>query len=866
VDPADVWPGERRLVRAQGGTMSLNDSIVESPQDAAIAVPVRVNASVEARSDLAPHWLDALGDAALSPAHAAPLVEAMETFAPRANAAPLPSPLRPLVDLDILGIEVHALLPRVSHRQFQTTLDVAQGGRGSCWAFGGIAALEAAYARVGIHVDLSEQYLFHLSKAHEAQRNQSAITSLIGFQGAADIVHHLTFWAVPLSAHVPYLDQPVLQALANSITGTGGALSGSGGGSLEQADWFEYDLRSIPLMGRWYAQYRAKSYGTLNNFNNDDIKRVINAGYDVVVNVFDKINNGGHVLLIFGYDDNTQTFEIKNSQGLPGFTTMRYVNDPQFNLQYGSAYYITEVQPVQTQWSAMWIGRWEIDHDGWRGRLIIRRFCDVLSGDWDGPSSPIPIGTWYGENGQVLPVSGKFVAGGRGLHCTIGGQPFELYLHTRDPYRAAGRCFWNGTAFGVVLSRGTAVGAGDGFARTESIGLWDTVHDGWRGRVKLGVDPYYVEAASATTHGAWIEPGSIAHQVDTHIDFGGDNTDQKFQLLVHTREDGLLGGVTGWGGQDWPVEGRMAQNLYTITSDGTLKWYRHDGRPVFDWDWQSKQVGNGWGGFHAVFGGGDGVVYAVRQDGVLLWYFHDGRNQGSFDWRGPTEVGTGWAGFHKVFAGDGGVIYAITTDGRLLWYRHLGRRDGTPRWLGPIEVGTGWASFPLVAAGPDGTIYAGRDDGTLLWYRHYGHDQGYPIWHGPLQVGTGWQPFDSLWPVGNGYVYARTKSGFAWRTDIDVEAHHATRAGLAVAEPVGSASLVRDSAIVDVDGPAAAIGALASPVVESSQSSDWGRYRPDGDLWLWRHHGFLVGDTNWTEGVKVGTDWGYPGIRLVFAT
>ena len=59
---------------------------------------------------------------------------------------------------------------------------------------------------------------------------------------------------------------------------------------------------------------------------------------------------------------------------------------------------------------------------------------------------------------------------------------------------------------------------------------------------------------------------------------------------------------------------------------------------------------------------------------------------------------------------------------------------------------------------------------------------------------------------------------------------------------------------------------LGSPVVESSQSSGWGRYRPGGDLWLWRHHGVLVGDASWTEGVKVGTEWGYPGIRLVFAT
>ena len=732
------------------------------------AVPLASSSGV---SDDAPAIPPAAEPAAPSRDPVRPLVEPLETFLPRLERVAGIPPRAAEIPLS------RAPLPRrVSHRQFQRPLEVSQGSRGSCWAFAGIAALEAAYARVNVNVDLSEQYLFHLSKAHEDHRNGGGVNSLIGFQGSSDIIHHLHYWAVPLSAHVPYIDQPALQALANSIPGTGGALAGAASGSREQNDWFEFDLRNIPLMGRWFAQYRVRDYGKITNFSNDDIRTVLAAGHDVVVDVFDKINNGGHVLLIHGYDDDAQTFDIKNSQSIAAsFSTMKYSGDRQFDIQYQSMFFVAGVQPVETQWAAMWVGRWETDHDGWRGTLVIRRFLEIRSNEvLPAPNSRISLGTWYAEDGRQLDVVGHFVDGGRGLMCSIGGQPFELYLHTRDPYRAGGRTVWNNTPFGVVMSRGTAVGAGSGFDRSETIGLWDTVHDGWRGQLRIGADPSYVQAADAVVRRTWIDPGATLHRVDTHVDFGGDNRDQYFELLAHTREDGLFGGVTSWGGKDWPVEGRMSQNLYTITQDGSLRWYRHTGRSrlAFEWD-DAKVVGSGWQSFRSVFGGGDGVVYAIQPDGVLQWYYHDGRNQGTFNWQGPKQVGTGWQVYRQVLAGDGGVIYGITSDGKLVWWRHLGRRDGTFRWQGPFQVGTGWNSFTTVAAGPDGCLYGILRDGSLLWYRHYGHDQGYPIWAGRTQVGSGWQEIDRIWAVGNGYVYGRS----ADNGDLSLWRHHGFLSG-----------------------------------------------------------------------------------------
>lgn len=252
-------------------------------------------------------------------------------------------------------------------------------------------------------------------------------------------------------------------------------------------------------------QYGVADYGTLTNFTTDDLKDTIAAGFDVDDDVFDKINNGGHVLLLYGYDDGPQEFLNKNSQSLPGFGRMKYVNDPQFQLQTGAAYYVKSAAPVQTQWAAMWVGRWETDHDGWRGMMVIRRFLDVASNKGVPPASaPISLGTRYGEDGRVLPVDGGFVDGGRGLHCTVGRQLFQLYLHSSDPYRAGGRVLWNNIWFGVVMSRGVWVGAGSNFDRNETIGLWDTAHDGRRGLARVGVDPSYTQAADGAVKRAWI--------------------------------------------------------------------------------------------------------------------------------------------------------------------------------------------------------------------------------------------------------------------------------------------------------------------------------------------------------------------------
>ena len=161
----------------------------------------------------------------------------------------------------------------VSHRRWQTTATFGQGARGTCWAFAGIAALEAAYARIGVNVTCREQYLFHISKAHENHRAGGGIHSLIGFQGSSDIVHHLTHWAVPARRHVPYIDQRPLQALANSIPGTGGALAGARRRHARAGRLVRVRSAQHPADGPLVRAVRRQATSARRrNFTNDDIK------------------------------------------------------------------------------------------------------------------------------------------------------------------------------------------------------------------------------------------------------------------------------------------------------------------------------------------------------------------------------------------------------------------------------------------------------------------------------------------------------------------------------------------------------------------------------------------------------------------
>jgi Tachylectin len=205
---------------------------------------------------------------------------------------------------------------------------------------------------------------------------------------------------------------------------------------------------------------------------------------------------------------------------------------------------------------------------------------------------------------------------------------------------------------------------------------------------------------------------------------------------------------TGWTTFREVIPGGLS-SMYGLTTDGVLKWYRHDGFLDGTVNWKGPiDVGTGWNKFKKIVAGGDGVLYGIQPDGALQWYRHNDVADTAKPpkWSGPRAVGSGWQTFVHVFSTGEGIIYAVTPDGRLLWYHHKAYLTGESQWEGPKEVGTGWASFKRVFSPGEGMIYGLKPDGTLLWYQHDGYHDGTVKWQGPTEINAAWGDFVHVFP------------------------------------------------------------------------------------------------------------------------
>ena len=480
-----------------------------------------------------------------------------------------------------------ALPASVSHQQHQTQWPVSQGNRGTCWAFAGVSALEAAYHRKGTVVDLSQSYLFSMMKSwgnsNESPDGPVFGSSLVGFQGAADVIHHLAMLRVPERRDADYVDQDGLKKIIGTIPQiTGGRLPENvAGGTPEQADWFEYDYAFIPLHARWRARYGVATYGTAPR-TIDGIKRVVAAGYDAVVDVYDQSNKGGHVIVIYGYDDATQEFLIKNSQPqAPSspFQRMKYDGSGQFRIDPGGVvFFVTDVRTPSRQLAAAWVGRWSMDHNGETGRLVIRAIADMLRGDLGMPDSgnQIRLGTYFAPDGRALSVSGWFSNGGRVLEAIIGFEHFRIALHADELDRASGRYrdWQDKNPGGVTLSRGIATGGTS--APPVMRGVWDLDVGGTRMTLRVPAPTSLDDAVTGSNVKSTVFSDSPTR---LQVSFrSAKNIDLHAVLDAHVGEPALLSGLANETASPVGVTAKLASSFYLIRPDGVLDWARHLGR------------------------------------------------------------------------------------------------------------------------------------------------------------------------------------------------------------------------------------------------------------------------------------------------
>jgi hypothetical protein len=474
--------------------------------------------------------------------------------------------------------------------QYQTPVR-SQRGRATCFAMAAVAAIEAAYKRsYGLDLVLSVQYAFHIEKAGELYPDYATNrvphennSSYWGYQGNSGIVQEMQRFALPTEADAPYLSAAAMEAL-KAATPAAGTLDNNS--TQEQFDAFEFSTRNIPTRARQAACYGVTSWELLAPHTPEELERVISEGHEVIAdfhrnwkflrdkNVYDydpTAHAGGHDMLVVGYDRNAQIFTLKNSKGGTSLINVTY-NFVRHCLFAG--HYITGVIPPSSavpQKKAMWIGDWNMDYDGCRGTMVIRRFTNFRASN---PNAPTKLGNFY-SNGKRHDVNGYFTENGQNMvFCiadtserivpgTLTGKLFNTYVFGHDPNNAAGivgKMASSDTTYGAILSRNVIPGTpSKSFDKGDWVGTWKMNYDGWNGtlmirgfratRLPNGALVETVDATYTNSSGSYPVTGTLLqgqpHRLTMFITWAANNQ-QRFDLNHFTRENGVFAGVTQW--------------------------------------------------------------------------------------------------------------------------------------------------------------------------------------------------------------------------------------------------------------------------------------------------------------------------------
>ena len=236
----------------------------------------------------------------------------------------------------------------------------------------------------------------------------------------------------------------------------------------------------------------------------------------------------------------------------------------------------------------------------------------------------------------------------------------------------------------LLMYRGTGAGA---FAP----GGGQTIGTGWGGFTAL------------------LAPGDWSG--DGKPDLLARTSDGLLLLYRGNGSGGFLGGSgeqigTGWGGftallapRDWNGDGHP--DILGRTSAGALLMYRGNGSGGFLQP-TAQQIGaSGWQVFTALLAptdwSGDGKPDIIARDGDGKLFVYRGNGTGGFITGQREQIGSGWGGFTALFAGgdfsgDGHPdIIARDADGLLFMYRGNGSGGFV---TGQAErIGSGWSSL-----------------------------------------------------------------------------------------------------------------------------------------------------------------------------
>jgi hypothetical protein len=522
-----------------------------------------------------------------------------------------PPPQGPLIAPQ--SIAPHSLPETVDLRSYQTSIKSQWGG--TCVQFATTAAIEARYRRIYTgSLDLSERFgqlvqkMAYMSEDLEPQA--SCRENQLGAWGGGNLTYQMqlfTQYRLPLESHLPYstiVDPGIDWQASHCAAGTNqGAM-----------DAYNLNSTNLPQLALENARFRSETIYFCPSGSLRDpswYEGVLANGYEVLFSarlcgadptpgngVWDPGSGddcGGHAMLMVGYRHSDRVFIVKNSWGYnadhgeSGFTLMSYdwVEDG----YVVSAGYITVVAgdapyPFNDH---MLLGRWNLDHDGWKGTLDIYRFSDLFEPSALHGENDRRIGTYWGHDGVARRVNGtiddyeiEFWIDWDVPNLDYGdlqGLHFTGYLFTQDPDAIAGTMVDNrdGQTYGFYSTKEsflTSTGV-PGTPTPESfLGRWEMNHDGWPGVLEL-TDlqlPVMVILPSPAIYGTYTPEGGSPLPVSGHLNPEnpreiwfeipfGEGEPQPFHGYLHSHETGIMCGKTEWNGMPFGFVANRLEGL-----------------------------------------------------------------------------------------------------------------------------------------------------------------------------------------------------------------------------------------------------------------------------------------------------------------